>query len=164
MPDQSWRLGALSCLVALLTFGCASFPGARGGKSQPPIPDELVGVWVAPGSEVDERGVIHSGLALYLLADGRGAAIGAPPPVGYDFLATFDPETGVLSYRFEIQEASERHLGDAKLVFDREKGMLRFDGSAAEDALTRRSEEVSEELIDGIGIRSLRSLKRNVRR
>jgi hypothetical protein len=84
--------------------------------------------------------------------------------VGYDFLATFDAETGVLSYRFEIEEAGERHLGDAKLKFDRERGMLRFDGPAAEDALTRRSEEVSEELIEGIGIRSLRSLKRSVRR
>ncbi|MBI2770687.1 MAG: hypothetical protein HYX47_13755 [Burkholderiales bacterium] len=62
-----------------------------------PIPPHLVGVWVAEGSVL--RGpLLLSGQALYLGADGIGAQVAGPPPIGVKIAATFTPATNRIEF------------------------------------------------------------------
>ena len=57
------------------------------------LPTELVGEWATAKSEFNHGGALSNGAALYLTAQGVGALIGAPPPIGAQGPATYDPKT-----------------------------------------------------------------------
>ena len=62
------------------------------------LPTDLVGEWAAESSEFS-RGALSKGAALYLTAQGVGALIGAPPPIGSLASATYDAKTRLLTLR-----------------------------------------------------------------
>lgn len=106
------------------------------GLRAAPLPAELAGTWSQPGS-VFENGQLAGGVALYLLADGRGALVGAPLPVGRcpdgrvctpiigsALSASFDPASRQLRLRmFE----NGRHLDNTLMVQLQPDGTLRMD-------------------------------------
>jgi len=57
-----------------------------------------VGEWATDAS-VFRGGALHQGLSMYLKADGVGALIAAPPPIGARGPASYDPKTRLLTLR-----------------------------------------------------------------
>lgn len=60
------------------------------------LPSFLVGVWAADGATLNGQ-LVAAGEALYWRADGVGAIVGAPPPLGAKVVASFDPESGTVA-------------------------------------------------------------------
>lgn len=66
-------------------------------QATPKIPGELVGIWVSDNAILRDGKWLMSGEALYLAADGSGAWVGGPPPIGVNISANFDSSKNVLS-------------------------------------------------------------------
>jgi hypothetical protein len=66
------------------------------------IPADLAGEWATEKSEFS-RGALSKGAAMYLTAQGVGALIGAPPPVGAQGPAMYAAKTRMLTLRLTEQ-------------------------------------------------------------
>ena len=74
--------------VALTIFASATLAADQ-------IPPDLVGVWATDGSVLKGQ-LLFEGRAMYLGADGVGAIVGGPPPIGFKIVATFDAQNNEL--------------------------------------------------------------------
>lgn len=94
----------------LLTFLFAVF--AIQGTTANPIPPELVGEW----RSADGNGV------LAFRADGFGAVIGGPPPIGVPFQASYDPGNFTITLKLRVSPGDlpkgAPHPPDVKLSYD----------------------------------------------
>ena len=106
----SLLLLALGCVVSIACLGRRATPAV--------IPAYLVGEWASEDAAF-ENGAIAKGSALYLEADGTGALIGAPPPIGMRITARFDSAAALLNAKM---------LGDGGEAMGEQR--FRYDGTA----------------------------------
>jgi hypothetical protein len=98
------------------------------------LPADLVGEWTTDSS-VFRAGALHEGLAMYLTADGVGALIAAPPPIGAQGPASYDPKTRILTLRLSEQG---RSVATCAFAHDGSTATLRAQGGACGQELYRR--------------------------
>jgi hypothetical protein len=111
------------------------------------IPPQLVGVWATEQSLLKGPYLLE-GQAMYLDADGIGAMVGGPPPIGFKIVATFDPSTNTIE--FDAYEGKQRGP----------HGSLRYDprqntvdsGAPEHRPMSRRFDRVTEEVKRGLGL------------
>ena len=84
-----------------------------------PIPAQLVGVWASEGA-VLHGPALFEGEAIYLGADGMGAIVGGPPPIGIKLTASYDPQKKTIE--FDATEGQHRVHG--ALVYDEKSNTL----------------------------------------
>lgn len=128
----------LLSVVFLLLSGCS--------EAAHRIPAELVGVWAGEGAELKD-GVVYAGQALYLGADGSGAVIGGPPPIGVKIAASFDATKNILS--MDMIE-NGKVVQSVSVPYDSQSKILEF-GPAPSQRLTRRLNVVDARLKKGLG-------------
>ena len=105
------------------------------------LPPALVGEWATAESEFS-RGALSSGAALYLTAQGVGALIGAPPPIGAQGPATYDAKTQRLTLRL-IDNGQV--MATCGFIYDPSSKVLRGDGVACgPNVFKRRQDSVPE--------------------
>jgi hypothetical protein len=126
----------LSVAVFLLS-ACAN--------SEQKIPVELVGIWANDGAVLEDGKWLTSGQALYLGADGSGAMVGGPPPIGIKIAATFDPHKNTLAIERGAVFAREQ------ATYDRNAKTISI-GSAKPVPLTRRSEIYDSNIKSTLGL------------
>jgi hypothetical protein len=95
-----------------------------------------VGIWATEGSVLRDGKWLVSGQALYLGADGSGAIVGGPPPIGVKISATFDSRKNTLSMDLVEQGAV---FAQERATYDQNAKTISI-GSAKPVPLTRRSE------------------------
>lgn len=112
-----------------------------------PIPAELVGVWANDGA-VLKGSLLFEGQALYLGADGVGAVVGGPPPIGIKIQAVFDTATN--SINFDLIEHG-KVIGHGHASYD--PGQKTIDsGGTRHGLLRRRSGELTNETKMSLGL------------
>jgi hypothetical protein len=133
---HSWRHYGL---LSVLALACAQrAPRADALR----IAQHLVGVWATDSATFNTSGGIVTGTALYLYADGTGALIGAPPPIGMAALATFDARTKLLSATL-LDADGQTEIGEEQFAYDSAAGtLLRLGGDIDTLRLRRRQREV----------------------
>jgi hypothetical protein len=120
----------------LFTFLFATF--AIQATAANPIPPDLIGEWRTP----DGNGI------LYFRADGFGAVVGGPPPIGVSFLATYDPKDSTITLKLRVSPRElpkgAPHPPDVKLSYDPKALAIKSnDGSGVSYA--RHSERLPKE-------------------
>ena len=108
------------------------------------IPADLVGEWASEKSKFS-RGSLSKGAAIYVMADGIAAFIGAPPPIGTHGTATYDPATRTLTLKL-----TETGRLMATCGFTYEANTKTLKGQVPEcgtDIFKRRSERVPEYIL-----------------
>jgi hypothetical protein len=101
------------------------------------LPGELVGEWATDAS-VFRGGALREGLVMYLTAGGVGALIAAPPPIGAQGPASYDPKTRVLTITLSEQG---RPVATCAFAYDANAATLRAQGGACGQELYRRRRE-----------------------
>jgi hypothetical protein len=105
------------------------------------IPADLVGEWATERSEFS-RGALSKGAAMYLTAQGVGALIGAPPPIGAQGPATYDAKTRMLTLRLTEQEQVR---ATCRFIYDPNVKTLKGHGTeCGTDIFKRRGDRVPE--------------------
>lgn len=130
----------LLIVTAFLLFACVG--------AEPKIPPELVGIWASEGAVLREGKWLMSGQALYLGADGSGAVIGGPPPIGVKISATFDTTKNILSIDLIEREKVVKSL----LATYEPNGKTITIGASKPELLTRRSEVFDSSIKKGLGL------------
>ncbi len=111
------------------------------------IPPHIVGVWASENA-VLKGPLLLEGEALYLGADGIGALVAGPPPVGVRIMATFDSETNRLE--FEVIESGNL-VGHGIVAYDpKEKTM--DSGSRQNRMMRRRLDEFTNATKEALGL------------
>jgi len=98
------RTALLGCLLVLAVSSYAADV----------IPPYLVGVW-ATDRAVLRGEALFEGQGVYLDADGVGAIIGGPPPIGVRVVATYDSNTNVIA--LQMTEHGKT-VGNGTLKYD----------------------------------------------
>jgi hypothetical protein len=111
------------------------------------LPSNLVGVWTTDGSVLNAGARLLKGKALYLGADGIGAAVVAPPPLGHKIVATYDAKTNVIT--FERVERG-KIVGSGTVVYDPTKKTISSD--RPKDTFPRRLDQFSNETRKAMGL------------
>jgi hypothetical protein len=111
------------------------------------IPAQLVGVWATDGAVLKGR-LLYEGSAFYLGADGVGAAVGGPPPIGVKIIATFNKETNVIE--FDAYEGQQKGP-HGTLLFD-EKSKTLDSNPSKNNPYHRRFNDFSDETKKALGI------------
>lgn len=129
-------------LVAQILFltACAA--------ADPKVPAELVGIWASENAVLKDGKWLMSGQALYLAADGSGAWVGGPPPIGVKIAANFDSSKNVLSV--DLLER-EKVVKNQSVRYDPNAKTLDV-GSSQPVLLTRRSEVMDSSIKKGLGL------------
>jgi hypothetical protein len=105
------------------------------------LPMELVGEWAMAGSTFS-GGALSSGAALYVTAQGVGALIGAPPPIGAQGPATYDSKTQRLTLR---RTENGQVMATCGFIYDPAAKLLRGEGAACgPNVYERRRDSVPE--------------------
>ena len=111
------------------------------------IPPELVGVWAADGAVLKGQ-LLFEGQAMYLGADGVGAIVGGPPPIGFKIIATFDAQKNTLE--FDAYEGKQRGPHGA-VTFD-PKSQTIDSGAPKHEQLQRRFDTFPDETMRALGL------------
>ncbi|RST46319.1 hypothetical protein [Variovorax sp. DXTD-1] len=111
------------------------------------IPAELVGVWANDGA-VLKGSLLFEGQALYLGADGIGALVGGPPPIGMKIQAVFDTATNRIN--FDLIE-NEKVIGHGRAIYDPNRKTI-GSGDGRNGLLWRRSRELTREIKNSLGL------------
>jgi hypothetical protein len=98
------------------------------------LPGELVGEWATDAS-VFRGEALREGLAMYLTARGVGVLIAAPPPIGAQGPARYDPKARVLT--ITLSEPG-RPVATCDFAHDASAMTLRAQGGACGHELYRR--------------------------
>lgn len=134
-------------VLQVVVFGFALAIASLCARAADVIPPYLVGVWASDRAVL--RGpYLFEGSAMYLGADGVGASVGGPPPIGMKIIATFDSKTNIVD--FDAYEGSQRGP----------HGQVRYDPVnmvvSAEDGKTpplrRRFDTFTDEMKRGLGL------------
>ncbi|WP_342617091.1 hypothetical protein [Rhodoferax sp. GW822-FHT02A01] len=126
--------------VALFTCASAAFAVDQ-------IPPELVGVWAVDGAVLNGQ-LLFEGQAMYLGADGVGAIVGGPPPIGVKIIATFDAQKNTLE--FDAYEGKQRGP-HGSVTFD-PKSKTIDSGAPKHDELHRRFDTFPDETKRALGL------------
>ena len=130
-------------LVAAAMLGAMT----TGATAAEPIPADLVGVW-ASDSAVLKGSLLFEGQALYLGADGVGALVGGPPPIGIKIQAVFNSATN--SLHFDLIEHG-KVIGHGSASYDPSQKVI-DSGGARHELLRRRSSELTDETKKALGL------------
>jgi hypothetical protein len=85
---------------------------------------------------------------MYLGADGVGAFVGGPPPIGFKILATFDPKTNTIE--FDAYEGKQRGP-HGSVVYDPKQSTVDA-GAPGHLPMRRRFDTFTEEVKKGLGL------------
>ena len=108
------------------------------------LPTELVGEWATEQSEFS-RSALSKGAAIYLTAQGVGALIGAPPPIGALGPATYDPKTRTLTLRLTERGQVMATCG---FIYDSKLRTLKGQGTeCGTDVFKRRRNDVPDYIL-----------------
>lgn len=111
------------------------------------IPAELVGVRATKNSVM--RGTaLFEGMALYVGADGNGAVVAGPPPIGVRIVAVFNPQSNHLA--FEMVEGGKA-VGRGRFDYDPATQTI-VTPDASPHLLYRRFNELSDETRRVLGL------------
>jgi hypothetical protein len=130
--------------TALLGFiAAACLVSARPApRAQEAIPPYLAGEWAAADAEF-ANDALSSGSALYLDADGSGALIGAPPPIGMRIRARFDSAAATVVATVLDDEGKPRDT--VRITYDAaEKTLALPDLGGGPQPFHRRKDSVPE--------------------
>ncbi|MDZ4177749.1 MAG: hypothetical protein U1E29_00725 [Coriobacteriia bacterium] len=124
--------------VAMFVAGCSSSVEERMTTSEEnhKVP---VGIW-ATKDAVLKREFIFEGTAVYLGADGVGAIVGGPPPVGIRIEGSFDAKSSTFAFRM-TEEGKVK--GEGKLLYDPDKDTMVMAGDP-ETVMHRRFNELTD--------------------
>jgi hypothetical protein len=111
------------------------------------IPPYLVGVWATQTSQLNGS-ILSEGEALYLGADGIGAAVGGAPPKGVKITAVFSPFSNRIEYD-AIEAGNVVAHGSVK--YDPATDSIDT-GHAQSHRLYRRLNEFSDETRKALGL------------
>ena len=134
-------------LKTVTSLSVALVIGASAAFAADPIPPELVGVWAIDGS-VLKGPLLFEGQAMYLGADGVGAIVGGPPPIGFKIVATFNAQKNVLE--FDPYEGNQRGL-HSSVTFDPKSKTIDF-GAPKHDLLHRKFDTFPDETKRALGL------------
>ena len=115
-----------------IAFAAALYFSVLPASAAEAVPASLVGVW-ATETSVLRGALIFEGLAVYLGADGVGAIVGGPPPIGVRIVFTYNPNTKAIEYQATengktVQTGSFAYdPAQQVIVFDKETLRRRFD-------------------------------------
>lgn len=112
------------------------------------LPLHLVGVWASEDAVLNGQQLVK-GQALYLGADGVGAWMGGPPPVGFKVHAR-PAAAGGHTIDLDIVENS-KVVGRRQVRYDPAKQTIEAEG-AQRIALQRRSAQVSDATRKSLGL------------
>lgn len=129
-----------SLSVALVICAGAAFAAE-------PIPQELVGVWATDGAVLKGQ-LLSEGQAMYLGADGVGAIVGGPPPIGFKIIATFNEQKNTL--QFDAYEGKQRGP-HGSVTFDPKSKTMDF-GAPKHEKLHRRFDTFPDETKRALGL------------
>jgi len=108
------------------------------------LPTDLVGEWATEKSEFS-RGALSKGAAIYLTAQGVGALIGAPPPIGALGPATYDAKTRMLTLRLTEHGQVMATCG---FIYDPKLKILKGQGTeCGADVFKRRRDDVPDYIL-----------------
>jgi hypothetical protein len=127
--SSAFSLFVIAPIFLLVTVSLASLGSDR-------FPAQLVGVWANDNSLL-RNNIVVEGLAVYLGADGVGAVLAAPPPIGYRIESTFDPKSNTIHSR--ITE-NGRTIGTKVFSYNPASQTI----SANNEHYARRSEQLTE--------------------
>ena len=116
--------------------------------AEPKIPAKLVGVWASENAVLKDDKWLVSGQALYLAADGNGAWVGGPPPIGINISANFDNSKNILS--LDLLE-NNKVVKSSSILYDADAKTLNV-GSTSPLLLKRRSEVMDSSIKSGLGL------------
>lgn len=111
------------------------------------IPPELIGVWATDGA-VFKGQLLFEGQAIYLGADGIGAIVGGPPPVGLKIIATFNAQKSTVE--FDTYDGQQRGP-HGSFIFD-QKSKTIDSGAPKHDQLRRIFEIFTNETKHALGL------------
>ncbi|MFZ2269481.1 MAG: hypothetical protein WAV95_18050 [Azonexus sp.] len=115
---------------------------------EPRVPPELVGIWASEAAVLRDGKWLISGQALYIGADGTGAVLGGPPPIGVKVSVTFDAAMNALA--IDLIERGKL-VGQQRATYDPNGKTINM-GAAKPVALTRRSEIFDSSIKKGLGL------------
>jgi hypothetical protein len=127
--------------IALATLASAALAADQ-------IPPELVGVWVTDGAVLKGQ-LLFEGQAVYLGADGTGAIVGGPPPIGFKIVATFNAQTNELG--LDAYEGTKRGPHHS-FTFDPKSGAIDL-GAPKHDLLHRKFDTFPDETKSALGLK-----------
>lgn len=128
-------------LVVVFLLSACTAPESR-------MPPALVGIWASDGAILRDGKWLMSGQALYIGADGTGAVLGGPPPIGVKISVTFDAAMNALA--IDLIER-DKLVGQQRATYDPNEKTINF-GSTKPVALTRRSEIFDSGIKKGLGL------------
>lgn len=142
IKETLFHSNTMKRLILAVAFCLVAFPAL--GSEQ--IPEQLVGIW-ATEDAVLQGPYLFEGQALYLDADGTGAIIGGPPPIGFPINATYNSKTGQVDFNV-IENGTEAQSGS--IDYDPATKSVYFN---PETKLKRRFKEFTEETKKGLGLK-----------
>lgn len=132
--------------VAVCVAGCSSSVEERltTSEANPEVP---VGIW-ATKDAVLKHEFLFEGAAVYLGADGVGAIVGGPPPIGMRIEGIFDADSSTFAYRMTEQGEVK---GEGKLLYDPDKDTMVTEGQP-ETVMHRRFDELTDSVRKELGL------------
>jgi hypothetical protein len=129
----------------LLILAGGSWAGAAAADDV--IPPYLVGVWATQSSRL-QGSLLSEGEALYLGADGSGAAVGGAPPKGVKIAAVFSPFSNRIE--FDAIEAG-KVVAHGSVKYDPATDSIDT-GHSQSHRLYRRLNEFTDETRKALGL------------
>lgn len=126
-------------LWSLLALGCTPKTDV--------IPENIVGIWASKDAVLNGE-LLIKGQAIYLGADGTGALLFGPPPIGVKIKASFNPSTSTIDY--EMLE-NGKVVGKSAALFNVANHTIIF-GKKQDQILSRRFESLTNSTKKAIGI------------
>lgn len=144
--------------VAVCVAGCSSSVEKRMTTSEAnhKVP---VGIW-ATKDAVFEHEFLFEGAAVYLGADGVGAIVGGPPPIGSRIEGNFDTHGSRFAFRMTEQGEVK---GEGKLLYDPVKDTMVMEGQP-ETVMHRRFDELTDSVRKKLGLEPTKKKARTVKR
>lgn len=128
-----------------LLLACAQVAPA----TSPGLPPDLVGIWADHSATLRNNRWLVSGQALYLAADGSGAIVAGPPPIGMRIQATFNAQQNVLSIQL-IEKGQV--IKTVQAPYHPGNKTIDIGSAAKPQPLAKRSDVMDARLKQGLGL------------
>ncbi len=113
-------------------------------EANPSVP---VGIWASKDAALKHE-FLFEGAAVYLGADGVGAIVGGPPPIGIRIEGSFDANSSTFAYRMTEQGEVK---GEGTLLYDPDKDTMVMKGQP-ETVMQRRFTELTDSVRKELGL------------